>query len=83
MYNETNHMDGDAKEVQEGEVIEADEADLIPPPIIKLGDKSQKRSSGRVTMPSSRLHGYELYCLRSTSAPLIRYSEYNVIVTPP
>jgi hypothetical protein len=60
-YNQTNHEDGDVNEVEEGEVIEVDEADLLPPPIIQLGDRSQKRSSGRVTMPSSRLHGYELY----------------------
>lgn len=55
------HVDGDVKEVEEGEVVKADETDLLPPPIVQLGDRSQKRSSGRVTMPSSRLHGYELY----------------------
>jgi hypothetical protein len=61
MHNQTNHVDGDVNEVEEGAVIEADEADLLPPPIKQSGDRSQKRSSGRVTMPSSRLHGYELY----------------------
>jgi hypothetical protein len=37
------------------------EMSLLPPPIIQLRERSQKRSSGRVTMPSSRLQGYELY----------------------
>lgn len=32
---------------------------LLPPPIIRLSDRSQKRSSGRVTMPSSRPQGYQ------------------------
>ncbi|KAL3258479.1 hypothetical protein ABHI18_006016 [Aspergillus niger] len=34
---------------------------LLPPPLIQLRESSQKRSSGRVTVPSSRLQGYELY----------------------
>jgi hypothetical protein len=37
------------------------EMSLLPPPIVQLRDRSQKRSSGRATMPSSRLQGYELY----------------------
>jgi hypothetical protein len=37
------------------------EMSLLPPPIIQLREGSQRRSSGRVTMPSSRLQGYELY----------------------
>jgi hypothetical protein len=37
------------------------ETSLLPPPIVQLRDRSQKRSSGRATMPSSRLQGYELY----------------------
>jgi hypothetical protein len=60
MHNQTNHVDGDVNEGEEGEVIAAGEADLLPPQIIQSGDRSQERSSGRVTMPSSRLHGYEL-----------------------
>lgn len=35
--------------------------DLLPPPITRLGERPQKRSSGRMTVPSSRLQGYELY----------------------
>ena len=45
----------------EEDVVDYDEADSLPPPIMQLGDRSQKRSSGRVTMPSSRLRGYEVY----------------------
>ncbi|KAJ5962650.1 hypothetical protein N7501_007591 [Penicillium viridicatum] len=45
----------------EEDVVDYDEADLLPPPIIQLSNRSQKRSSGRVTMPSSRLRGYEVY----------------------
>ncbi|KAI3017332.1 hypothetical protein CBS147347_10328 [Aspergillus niger] len=37
------------------------EISLLPSPITQLREGSQKRSSGRVTMPSSRLQGYELY----------------------
>lgn len=47
---------------QEEESMEDDESDLLPPQITQLsGDRGQKRSSGRVTMPSSRLRGYEVY----------------------
>jgi hypothetical protein len=34
---------------------------LLPPPIVQLYNRSQKQSSGRAMMPSSRLQGYELY----------------------
>ena len=61
MHNQTFDVEGDEEEMEEGEVDEDDEADLLPPPITQLGERSQKRSSGRVTMPSSRLQGYELY----------------------
>jgi hypothetical protein len=37
------------------------EMSLLPPPIVQLRDRSQKWSSGRAIMPSSRLQGYELY----------------------
>jgi hypothetical protein len=43
------------------ELDENGEMSLLPPPIVQLRDRSQKRSSGRATMPSSRLQGYELY----------------------
>lgn len=56
MHSQTYDVEGEEEEVDED-----DEADLLPPPITQLGDSSQKRSSGRVTMPSSRLQGYELY----------------------
>ena len=61
MHNQTYDVEGNAEEMEGGEVDEDDEADLLPPPITQLGDRSQKRSSGRVTMPSSRLQGYEIY----------------------
>lgn len=35
--------------------------DLLPPPITRLDERPQKRSSERMTVPSSRLQGYELY----------------------
>lgn len=59
-HNQTYDVEGEEEEV-EVEEDEDDEANLLPPPITQLGDRSQKRSSGRVTMPSSRLQGYELY----------------------
>jgi hypothetical protein len=40
---------------------ESDDEDLLPPPVTHLGERYQKRSSGRITVPSSRLEGYELY----------------------
>lgn len=40
---------------------ESDDEDSLPPPVTSLGERSQKRSSGRMTVPSSRLQGYELY----------------------
>lgn len=40
---------------------EDDDEDLLPPPVTRLGERSHKRSSGRVTVPSRRLQGYELY----------------------
>jgi hypothetical protein len=40
---------------------ESDDEDLLPPPVTHLGERYQKRSSGRMTVPSSRLEGYELY----------------------
>ena len=61
MHNQTYDVEGNAEEMEGGEVDEDDKADLLPPPITQLGDRSQKRSSGRVTMPSSRLQGYEIY----------------------
>lgn len=49
-------------EQEEESMEEDDESDLLPPQITQLsGDRDQKRSSGRVTMPSSRLRGYEVY----------------------
>jgi hypothetical protein len=50
----------DEEEDEENEEEAADDG-LFPPPIQQLGDRSQKRSSGRVTVPSSRLQGYEVY----------------------
>ena len=61
MHNQTYDVEGNEEEMEEREVDEDDETDLLPPPITQLGDRSQKRSSGRVTMPSSRLQGYEVY----------------------
>ncbi|KAJ5955242.1 hypothetical protein N7501_009521 [Penicillium viridicatum] len=55
------HEPKQEEESVEEDVVDYDEADLLPPPIIQLSDRSQKRSSGRVTMPSSRLRGYEVY----------------------
>jgi hypothetical protein len=43
------------------ELEENGEMLLLLPLIIQLREGSQKRSSGRVMMPSSRLQGYELY----------------------
>lgn len=40
---------------------ESEEEDLLPHPVTHLAERSQKRSSGRMTVPSSRLQGYELY----------------------
>ncbi|KAJ5978978.1 hypothetical protein N7501_002320 [Penicillium viridicatum] len=50
------HEPKQEEESVEEDVVDYDEVDLLPPPIM-----SQKRSSGRVTMPSSRLRGYEVY----------------------
>ncbi|GFF59776.1 hypothetical protein IFM51744_10044 [Aspergillus udagawae] len=50
----------DEEEYEENEEEAADDG-LLPPPIQQLSDRSQKRSSGRVTVPSSRLQGYEVY----------------------
>ncbi|KAJ5508095.1 hypothetical protein N7527_010238, partial [Penicillium freii] len=55
------HEPKQEEESIEEDMVNYDEADLLPPPIIQLSDRSQKRSSGRVTMPSSRLRGYEVY----------------------
>ncbi|KAJ5956835.1 hypothetical protein N7501_011114 [Penicillium viridicatum] len=55
------HEPKQEEESIEEDVVDYDEADLLPPPIIQLSDRSQKRSSGRVTIPSSRLRGYEVY----------------------
>ncbi|KAJ5877060.1 hypothetical protein N7455_000525 [Penicillium solitum] len=55
------HEPKQQEESMEEDVVDYDEADLLPPPIMQLSDRSQKRSSGRVTMPSSRLRGYEVY----------------------
>ncbi|KAK6810429.1 hypothetical protein RU639_013759 [Aspergillus parasiticus] len=62
MYDiqEQEDEDKEEKEEQEQEREDVDDA-LLPPPIQQLRDRSQKRSSGRVTVPSSRLQGYELY----------------------
>jgi hypothetical protein len=51
---------GEEKEM-EVEEDEDDEENLLQPPIMQLGDRSRKRFSGRATVPSSRLQGYELY----------------------
>jgi hypothetical protein len=63
MHSQTYDVEEDEEqqEEEEGEEATEDETDLLPPPITQLGDRSQKRSSGRATMPSSRLRGYELY----------------------
>ncbi|KAK4948515.1 hypothetical protein LTR66_014114 [Elasticomyces elasticus] len=55
------HEPEQEEESVEEDVVDYDEADLLPPPIMQLSDRSEKRSSGRVTMPSSRLRGYEVY----------------------
>jgi type IV secretory pathway VirB4 component len=39
----------------------SDDKDSLPPLVTSLGERSQKRSSGRMTVPSSRLQGYKLY----------------------
>lgn len=39
---------------------DGDDGDLLPPLLTRLSERSHKRSSGRVTVPSSRLQGYEL-----------------------
>ena len=54
---ETSRMGGILMNVPE----EPEEDVQLPPPIIQLGERTQKRSSGRVTIPSSRLEGYEIY----------------------
>jgi hypothetical protein len=46
-----------SKELEEN----SGEMSLLPPPIVQLRDRSQKQSSGRAMMPSSRLQGYKLY----------------------
>lgn len=61
MHSQSYDVEQEEEESVEKEGVEYDEADLFPPPITQLGDRSQKRSSGRVTMPSSRLRGYEVY----------------------
>ncbi|KAJ9211279.1 hypothetical protein DTO166G4_7112 [Paecilomyces variotii] len=61
MHSPTNNVEEDEEQDEEGEEAPEDETDLLPTPITQLGDRSQKRSSGRATMPSSRLRGYELY----------------------
>ncbi|KAJ9480699.1 hypothetical protein VN97_g12837 [Penicillium thymicola] len=65
-HNLVYNVAGEEKgvEVEEDEVEDEDEDDeehLLPPPIMQLGDRGRKRSSGRATVPSSRLQGYELY----------------------
>ncbi|KAJ5877235.1 hypothetical protein N7455_000700 [Penicillium solitum] len=61
------HEPEQQEESMEEDVVDYDEADLLPPPIMQLSDRSQKRSSGRVTMPSSRLRGYEIALLYRTT----------------
>lgn len=61
MHSQSYDVEQMEEDSVEEEGVEYDEADLLPPPITQLGDRSQKRSSGRVTMPSSRLRGYEVY----------------------
>lgn len=60
MHSQTYDMERQ-ESMEEDDSVEGDEADLLPPPIIQLSERSQKRSSGRVTMPSSRLRGYKVY----------------------
>ncbi|KAJ5516916.1 hypothetical protein N7527_008476, partial [Penicillium freii] len=55
------HEPEQEEESIEEDIVDYDEADLLPPPIIQLSDRSQKRSSSRVTIPSSRLRGYKVY----------------------
>lgn len=57
---ETSRMGGILMNIPE-EPEEDVELPQLPTPIIQLSERSQKRSSGRVTMPSSRLEGYEIY----------------------
>ena len=54
MHSRVYDMEGDEEEVVDG-------VNSLPPSITQLGGTSQKRSSGRVTMPSSGLREYELY----------------------
>lgn len=57
---ETSRIGGILMNVPE-EPEEDVELPQLPPPVVQLGERSQKRSSGRVTIPSSRLEGYEIY----------------------
>jgi TATA-binding protein-associated factor Taf7 len=59
--DEEDDEENEENEQNEQNEEEATEDELLPPPIQQLRDRSQKRSSGRVTVPSSRLQGYELY----------------------
>lgn len=60
MYRQTHEPEQEEESMEE-DVVDYDEAVSLPLPIAQFGDRSQKRSSGRVTMPSSRLRGYEVY----------------------
>ncbi|KAJ9481692.1 hypothetical protein VN97_g11774 [Penicillium thymicola] len=60
----THNLVYDVAGEENGVELEEDEDDeehLLPPPIMQLGDRSRKRSSGRAIVPPSRLQGYELY----------------------
>lgn len=57
MHRQTHEPEQEEESMEE-DVVDYDEADFL---ITQLGDRSQKRSSGRVTMASSRLRGYEVY----------------------
>ncbi|KAJ5292123.1 hypothetical protein N7478_001374 [Penicillium angulare] len=57
--SQTYNMEHEEDSVEEE--VDEDEENSLPPPITQLGGRDQRRSSGRVTMPSTRLQGYEIY----------------------
>jgi hypothetical protein len=60
IHRQTDEPKQEEESIEE-DVVNYDEADLLPPLITQLGNRSQKRSSSRVIMPSSRLRGYKVY----------------------
>lgn len=59
VVTESSPVNDHEQEVSEEE--HDDEGPLLPPPFTQFNDRFQKRSSGRTTVPSSRLQGYEVY----------------------